>query len=361
MPSVTVLMAVYNGALYLEEAIDSILSQTFQDFEFLIVNDGSTDHSRDIICAYDDPRIRLIENEHNLGLTPSLNKGWRLAQGEFIARQDADDISAPERLAKQIARFRAQPDLALVGTAYQEINAQGTFISNGLLPCNSTEIRWDLFFYCPFVHSAMMFRKRMIAEKIGFYNEAFSYAQDYELWWRISRCLQVANISDNLIQLRMNPSSMTATYGGIIDDEVTRIKLANIAHFIAAEQVHAWQDGTRFREMTALWLGSFGELKNTHISAVNDMISQIFSLHSAFCQYYRLDKTECQKHYVHTLRWLAQQIHLLAAYVAQQDKSVAWQLLIKSWQMNRRVIPSKRQVKLAFELVPRFDLKQKDR
>jgi glycosyltransferase involved in cell wall biosynthesis len=357
MPSVTVLMAVYNGELYLQEAIDSILNQTFQDFEFLIVNDGSTDRSRDIICAYNDPRIRLIDNENNLGLTPSLNKGWKLAQGEFIARQDADDISAPDRLAKQMAFLTAQPDIALVGTAYQEINAQGTFVSDGLLPCDATEIRWGLFFYCPFAHSAVMFRKRTVESQVGFYNESFSYAQDYDLWWRISRCLQVANIDDNLLQLRMNPSSMTATYGGVIDDEVTRIKLANIQHFIVAQQVQAWRDGARFRELTALWIGAFDELKSTHISVINDIISQILNLHSAFCRHYALDKTECQKHYIHMLRWLAQQLYLLACQVAKQDKSAAWQLLTKSWQMNRRGILSKRQMKLALNLLSGFDHK----
>jgi glycosyltransferase involved in cell wall biosynthesis len=344
-------MAVYNGALYLEDAIDSILAQTFQDFELLIINDGSTDRSRDMIEAYSDPRIRLINNEHNLGLTRSLNKGWKLAQGEFIARQDADDISAPERLAKQIARFQAQPDVALVGTAFREIDAQGAFVSDGRLPCDTTHIRWDLFFYCPFVHSAIMFRKGMVEDQIGFYNEAFSYAQDYELWWRISRQLKVANIDDDLLHLRINPTSMTATYGHVIDDEVTRIKLANIEHFIAAEQVPAWRDGTRFREITALWLGCFDELKGTHISAVNDTLSQILTLHSAFCQHYALDQATCQKHAAHTRRWLAHQGCALANHLAKQDKLAAWQLLMKSWRINHQLLPTQQQAMLALRLL----------
>src|SRR3990170_6306785 len=102
-PEITVLMSVYNGERFLREAIESILNQTYRDFEFLIINDGSTDSSREIILSYNDPRIRLIDNELNIGLTRSLNKGLRLARGKYIARQDADDISFRKRLEKQVA------------------------------------------------------------------------------------------------------------------------------------------------------------------------------------------------------------------------------------------------------------------
>src|SRR5215467_8249434 len=103
MPKVTVLLTVYNGERYLHEAIDSILGQTFQDFEFLIINDGSTDGTRELILSYHDRRIRLIDNEYNIGQTRSLNRGLVLAMGQFLARQDADDISEPDRLASQVA------------------------------------------------------------------------------------------------------------------------------------------------------------------------------------------------------------------------------------------------------------------
>src|SRR5659263_168424 len=108
-PKVTVLMAVYNGERYLREAIESILGQSFADFEFFIVNDGCTDSSRDIILSYRDPRIRLIDNQENIGLTKSLNIGLSLASGEYVARQDADDISYPTRIEKQIEYFETYP------------------------------------------------------------------------------------------------------------------------------------------------------------------------------------------------------------------------------------------------------------
>ena len=115
-PRVTVLMAVYNGERFLAEAVASILDQTFRDFEFLIVNDGSTDRSREIILSFGDPRIRLVDNPENIGLTRSLNRGLELAKGGLIARQDADDISLPERLEREIGFLDGNPKAAIVGS-----------------------------------------------------------------------------------------------------------------------------------------------------------------------------------------------------------------------------------------------------
>ena len=121
-PKVTVLMSVYNGEKYLQEAIDSILEQTFKDFEFLIINDGSTDKTGEILESYHDLRIKIINNEKNIGLTKSLNKGLKLARGEYIARQDADDISMPERLEKEVEFLETHQDYAVVGAFAKIIN-----------------------------------------------------------------------------------------------------------------------------------------------------------------------------------------------------------------------------------------------
>jgi len=233
MPEVTVLMAVYNGERYLREAIESILSQTFQDFEFLIINDGSTDRTREIVLSYADPRIRLVDNEGNLGQTRSLNRGLERAQGQFIARQDADDISEPERLARQVAFLEANPELALVGTWATMIDAQGVPIGAEEFPCDCTQIRWCLLFFNPFVHGSVMLRKSAVPGQIGFYNEAITYAQDYELWSRIARSLPVANVGEHLVKLRITPWSMKATCGSRVDDEPLQISVANMCHLLA--------------------------------------------------------------------------------------------------------------------------------
>ncbi|HEY9660554.1 MAG TPA: glycosyltransferase, partial [Allocoleopsis sp.] len=126
-PQISVLMAVYNGSRYVAEAIESILNQTFTDFEFLIIEDGSTDNTVQILQDYAnrDPRIKLIQNEQNIGLTKSLNKGLKLAQGKYIARQDADDVSLPHRFEQQIAVFAQNPAAVLVSCSLELIDATG--------------------------------------------------------------------------------------------------------------------------------------------------------------------------------------------------------------------------------------------
>ncbi|MEA5567041.1 glycosyltransferase family 2 protein [Anabaena sp. UHCC 0399] len=351
MTKVTVLMPVYNGELYLREAIDSILDQTFQDFEFLIINDGSTDSTREIICSYDDPRIRLIDNDYNLGLTRSLNKGLKLAEGEFIARQDADDISEPERLAKQVAFLETHPEVALVGTWYKDIDPQGSLIGECNLPCNSIQIRWDILFYCPFVHSGIMFRKYTIGKHIGFYNEAFSYAQDYDLWWRIARHLQVANLNEYLIKLRINPCSMTATYGNIVDDEPLQIKCNNIGHLLGWEKAKAWSDGVFFKAMTLLWIGTPDELKDLNLQYLNQTIEEIFKIHQDFCNYYNLDREECKKHRNQVSTQLINQLLELAYYYLEQDKYNTWQLLNRAFCLNFRILLTKKVMRLFLKLI----------
>src|SRR5262249_2828374 len=230
-PRVSVLMAVHNGERNLRETIESILNQTFKDFEFLIVNNGSTDKSRELILSYEDSRIRLIDTKHNIGQTKSLNRGLEMAKGQFIARQDADDISESERLAKQVTFMEMHPDVALLGTWYKKIDANGNEIGHRALPCGDIDIRWGLLFSCPFVHSSVMLRKDIVLERIGFYNEALSYSQDYDLWYRIAQRLSIANLPEHLVRFRIWASSMTSTYGDRVQ-EGHRIRVANIGNLL---------------------------------------------------------------------------------------------------------------------------------
>ncbi|MBS3026840.1 MAG: glycosyltransferase [Dolichospermum sp. DET50] len=351
MFKVTVLMAVYNGESYLRETIDSILTQSFQYFEFLIINDGSTDRTQEIILSYDDPRICLVNNDHNIGLTKSLNKGLKLAQGQFVARQDADDISAPERLAKQVNFLESNPDVALVGTWYKEIDAQGNLICKSQLPGDCIQIRWDILFYCPFVHSAVMFRKYTIAEQIGFYDEAYLYAQDYDLWWRISCRLQVANLNEYLMRLRINPSSMTATYGNIVDDEPLEIKITNISHLLGCDEVKRWSDGTLIRAMTLLWISYPNELKEMDLQQLNRTIQEIFKLHHAFCHYYNLDQEECKKHRNKVSIHLSNQLLGLTGYYLEKDKYTALRLFNRACHLKFSILLTRKTITLFMKLL----------
>jgi len=205
MPKVSVVMSVFNGARTLREAVDSILSQTFTDFEFIIIDDGSTDGTWGILNGYDDPRIRLLRNEENIGLTRSLNKGLALVQGEYIARMDADDISLPERLERQVDCLDSRPEVGVVGTNYWELtptNERRPMV----VPLTDMSVRLWLLFHNAIVHSSAMVRRTTL-EQIGYYDEALPYAQDYDLWTRVAVVSELANLPDRLLLLRTGVSA----------------------------------------------------------------------------------------------------------------------------------------------------------
>lgn len=215
-PRVSVVMSVYNGERYLREAVDSILAQTFTDFEFLIIDDGSTDGTGAILAEYvaRDPRIRVIVHAANQGLTPSLNEGLALAQGEYVARMDADDISLPERFARQVTCLDARPDIGVLGTAFQLIDADGGVIAPPVIhPVESGFVAWCLYFFNPLVHSSVMIRRRSLAQAGG-YNQTLVRSQDHELWCRLSRRTRLSNSPEVLLLLRKHSVNVSSTEYG---------------------------------------------------------------------------------------------------------------------------------------------------
>ncbi|HET8773306.1 MAG TPA: glycosyltransferase family 2 protein [Thermoanaerobaculia bacterium] len=215
-PRVSVLMPLYNDERFVAAAIDSILGQTFADFELLIVHDASTDRSRAIAASYPDPRIRLVDNDRNLGLTRSLNRGLALVRGEYVARLDADDVSFPARLAEQVAWLDAHPAVAALGVQAVPIDVRGRRIRRVPLwnahwrrPAGGLWMDWYRIFDTPFVHSGVMFR-RAIVEELGGYDERHPLEQDAELWMRLGRSWQLANLGEALVAFRFHRSSMTA-------------------------------------------------------------------------------------------------------------------------------------------------------
>lgn len=196
-PRVSVVMSVYNGAKYLLEAIRSIQSQTFNNFEFIIVNDASNDTTAEILQQIDDPRVRVLTNEQNFGLTKSLNKALKHCRGEFIARMDADDLSHPFRLEKQVSFLESRPECALVGSSYYVIDEDGKNVSHIGVLTESSQIKDGLKNQNWFGHGSVMMRKSAL-NKVGGYDEEFRYAQDYDLWLRLSEHYNVANIKEPL-------------------------------------------------------------------------------------------------------------------------------------------------------------------
>lgn len=207
VPKVTVLMPVYNGEKYLREAIESILSQTFRDFEFLIINDGSTDNSVKIIESYDDPRIRLVNNESNLKLVVTLNKGLLLSRGEYIARMDADDISFPERLELQVKFMDNQTKVGICGTWIETIGDDSGIIIK--YPTDSKIIQSRLLFDSPLAHPSVIFRKIFLERFVLKYDVNDLYAEDWSMWQKCSFIFPISNIPKVLLKYRISEQSMS--------------------------------------------------------------------------------------------------------------------------------------------------------
>lgn len=211
MPEVSIVMAVRNGLPYLAQSVDSILDQTLRDFEFIIINDASTDATQQVIESYADPRIRLVNLAQNIGQTASLNQGLRLATAPYIARQDADDVSKPERLATQLDFLRNHPDHLLVGTAADLIDSRSRVTSVSAMPATDAEIRASFADHNnAFYHGSVMFRQTVL-DSVGLYREGFRTSQDYDYWLRISEHGKVANLPAPLYQYRLHEGQMTFT------------------------------------------------------------------------------------------------------------------------------------------------------
>lgn len=208
MPEITVLMPVYNASKYLREAMDSILNQTFKDFELLIINDGSTDDSEDIIKSYKDPRIRLINNETNMKLIATLNKGIALSKGKYIARMDSDDISHPKRLELQYKLMEENKNIAVCGTGMKFIgkHSKTTVIEA------PDQIRNCLRVYNCMYHPTVMLRRSILVENNYNYNKNYIHAEDYHLFQLLSERFDIVNIGTPLLNYRVSPEGISRVH-----------------------------------------------------------------------------------------------------------------------------------------------------
>lgn len=204
-PKITVLMPVYNCELYIREAVDSILNQTFTDFEFLIIDDASTDETVAIIKSYNDPRIQLIQKPKNSGYTNSLNHGLSIAKGEYIARMDGDDISLSERFAKQVSFLDANQDVVLCGTSYSIIGTNMTII----VPETHDGIKLALLKGNSIVHPSVMFRNLERKKLLIGYDITKEPAEDYDLWVRLLSIGRLYNLQEVLLNYRVHSKQVS--------------------------------------------------------------------------------------------------------------------------------------------------------
>ena len=209
-PKITVLMPAYNAGKYIGESIQSVIDQTYADWELLIVNDGSTDNTVEVVEGYDDPRIRLLNNPENLRLIKTLNRGLEEARGELIARLDADDLATPLRLELQVAALEAHPKLVLVGGRSNVIDSRGARLHRGedrFLPSSPDAIRLASMFFNPFRHSAVTFRRDAILEQGG-YPATMQNVEDFALWSRLIDKYDTMNLDDVVCDYRQHEESI---------------------------------------------------------------------------------------------------------------------------------------------------------
>lgn len=246
-PKVSVVMSVYNGAQYLREAIQSILDQTFTDFEFIITDDGSTDATGDILAEYaaQDQRLLVFQNEQNIGLTRSLNKGLALARGEYIARQDADDISLPQRLQLQVSFLDHHPEVVVVASNYEIIDGGGRQLKITQKSADPILIAWHLLFVNYIGgHGVVMFRRDPIIN-LGGYAEDYRYSQDYQLWSRLVWLSDMVILPEVLLCWRSHEQNISTK---LVSDQ-TNFALRVVQHNL--KQLTGLEFG--LAETTALW------------------------------------------------------------------------------------------------------------
>ena len=232
---VSVVMPVYNGALYLKEAIDSILSQTHSNLELIIINDGSTDDSERIIQSYTDKRIVYLKNEVNSRICVTLNRGLDIAKGKYIARMDCDDISVPERLQKQVEYMEQNPSIGISGS---DIIVFGEGIEDRLFTFEHDKdiCRAGLLFATCFAHPAVMIRKSLLDEYNFRYDDSYRGLEDFELWYRISKHTELVNIPEALLHYRKHKSQETQNVSPEVANKLTEFLFNRVSEYVSLQK-----------------------------------------------------------------------------------------------------------------------------
>jgi glycosyltransferase involved in cell wall biosynthesis len=207
MPKISVIMPDYNGGKYLKEAVQSVLDQTYKDFEFIILDDGSTDDSVEIVENFSDDRIKLVKLGHG-GIVSTLNEGLKISKGEYIIRSDADDVSLPERFEKLLVYIEENKQVGICGSWAISIDSEASVIGEMKYPpIQNDKIKKNTLLHNPFIHPSVIFRKEKILVAGGYKN--FKHNEDYELWTRVLRKNFGHNIPEFLLKYRIHSNQIT--------------------------------------------------------------------------------------------------------------------------------------------------------
>lgn len=210
VPALSVVIPTYNAARYVREAVESVLTQDFTDFEVLLLDDGSTDATGEVLQEFAaDPRVRLMRNDRNMGLIATLHRAYAECRAPLIARMDSDDICEPTRFRRQVEYLREHPEVAIVGGA---IRFFGNVPQPNIFrfPLTHEAIRPAMLFYCPLAHPALMFRRELVEEGLLRYDDAFRHAEDYHLWSRLLLKVRAANLGEHILDYRLHAQQVSS-------------------------------------------------------------------------------------------------------------------------------------------------------
>ncbi|HEU5264359.1 MAG TPA: glycosyltransferase, partial [Gaiellaceae bacterium] len=246
-PLVTVLVAVHDGESYLRTALESVLRQTVADLELVVVDDGSTDGTPDVLAQIRDSRLHVLRNDEQLGLATSLNRGLDEARGRYVARLDADDVALPRRLERQLTRIRGTPGTVVLGSSVCAVDDAGTPGVVHAMPATSTAVRWHLLFSSPFFHPTVLVDREHLDRRGLRYDPSFLESEDYDLWVRTLAAGEGANLSEPLVLYREHAGQASQARRALQRAhqlDVARREIARVARHLSAREIDlAWSLG----------------------------------------------------------------------------------------------------------------------
>lgn len=253
---VSIILPVYNTEKYLKLAIESILSQSHNNFELIIIDDGSTDNTLEIITSFKDHRIILLKNTINEGIVKSLNKGISIAKGHYIARMDADDIAHPRRIEIQINYLKKNPTTKILGTCCQVINESGKVINKINMPLSWENIKIALLFTCPIIHPTIMFDSEIKNEFI--YDQDFLHTEDWYLWTQLAYKYKVENLKTHLLKYRIHSNKISITKKTFI-----QLNIEKMQRFLFQEKMRLKLEKIHLITSAPFYFSTAREIKNT--------------------------------------------------------------------------------------------------
>jgi glycosyltransferase involved in cell wall biosynthesis len=297
VPRISVVMSVYNEERFLRGAIDCILGQTFDDLELIVVDDASSDGTAGILAQYarEDPRVQVLTNGENRGLTANLNVGLGLARGEFIARMDGDDLCRHDRLEKQLAAFEADPELVLCGTGAMVIDAEGKATRLDVQGTSDWEFHWLALVQCPIRHSSAMFRRSLLEAHHLSYDEAFKTSQEFDLWSRMIFYGRAVVLEETLVFVRTHANSVTSRQ----NDEQHRN-----AHVIATKSVERWFPQLAGAPELIAFFDLFYRRSSANAARLRQAANGLSALERAYCDWSGLSGWRRRRIHQYAGRWL---------------------------------------------------------